>query len=540
MSALSDLRTSCINFSSYPENLLNPQVERELLRLYKKRLAERKDRDLFEPPSSSAFKIPVRDIGGHGPSSEPKQNILDIASLGSWLGDLTLNPDDSSTAHKDPLCRFVYLVSPGHNFPLELSKEALQRIFSYHQIEPWVLDFLFVYGKGSRRREARYNGFRTESTIKSNADTINMLRRSNKQYHLCYDIKSVSQDEEGNPNDIVVRHATIYHQFDVRTKRQLWIIGDPHAQLKRLLEKEYPPSQTNLDKFDDLAQGFKTSLNIHSLFIRWAQREGRSLLHALDTNVDKLTATPLSSVTVITLENVQFQVEKLKEAAAVLRLNDEILSSLQDFYSGIVKDLISTITLDLDSVSNDFNVEIGQQLRETRMLNNHINTLVRILEDRQTAEVFELQNRAMEAQEKAARKQEAANDRQERLNEEMFKLTEESVKAQGIATKKQEEANDRQELLNKKMFTLTQKSQKEAVTMRIITVITLLYLPATFVSTFFSTDVIKFQPEKAYSKRALGAWFGFTLPLLFMTAGGAWWYDRKKKQESTAGEEEEE
>lgn len=109
------------------------------------------------------------------------------------------------------------------------------------------------------------------------------------------------------------------------------------------------------------------------------------------------------------------------------------------------------------------------------------------------------------------------------------------------------------------MKTLSVMSQKEAVAMRIITVVTLLYLPATFVSvgmmcfspvasaetcqTFFSTDVVKYQNQggdsstdanaypTTFSTTAMYRWLQVTLPLTFLTLLVAWLaYRRANKQ----------
>jgi hypothetical protein len=63
--------------------------------------------------------------------------------------------------------------------------------------------------------------------------------------------------------------------------------------------------------------------------------------------------------------------------------------------------------------------------------------------------------------------------------------------------------------------------ENEAIIVRIITIVTLIYLPATFVSTFFSTDVIKYQgqesPEGTFSKIAMVRWMQVTVPLTVLT-----------------------
>lgn len=75
----------------------------------------------------------------------------------------------------------------------------------------------------------------------------------------------------------------------------------------------------------------------------------------------------------------------------------------------------------------------------------------------------------------------------------------------------------KQEALASSMWEFSEKGQKEAIAMRVVTVITLIYLPPTFVSTLFSTDIIKYQDNGRFSKEALGSFLYVTLPLSFLT-----------------------
>jgi hypothetical protein len=122
--------------------------------------------------------------------------------------------------------------------------------------------------------------------------------------------------------------------------------------------------------------------------------------------------------------------------------------------------------------------------------------------------------------------------------------------------------NDREELVQEHLHAQTEELNKniarETVVMRIVTIVTLLYLPATFVSvsrsicfanttnqyqTFFSIDVVKYQPQDSnsmdpdgerFSALALARWLQVTLPLTALTLFGAWYafrvYDPSAKE----------
>ncbi|KAF4816258.1 hypothetical protein CGCSCA5_v006553 [Colletotrichum siamense] len=81
---------------------------------------------------------------------------------------------------------------------------------------------------------------------------------------------------------------------------------------------------------------------------------------------------------------------------------------------------------------------------------------------------------------------------------------------------------DRGELIKQhRLERLNHNMEREAILVRIVTIVTLIYLPATFVSTFFSTDIIKYQdsdsPKGTFSPIAMERWLQVTLPLTSLT-----------------------
>ena len=101
---------------------------------------------------------------------------------------------------------------------------------------------------------------------------------------------------------------------------------------------------------------------------------------------------------------------------------------------------------------------------------------------------------------------------------------------------------EKMESMTKKMHTIAVQTQKETVSMKVITVVTLFFLPGTFISvgaslpashiyqqadlttkTLMSTDIIRFQtgasdePKRVYSSQALELFLEISLPLMAVT-----------------------
>jgi len=94
------------------------------------------------------------------------------------------------------------------------------------------------------------------------------------------------------------------------------------------------------------------------------------------------------------------------------------------------------------------------------------------------------------------------------------------------------------ETMTQDMHEIAQKTKQETVSMRIITLVTLFFLPGTFISTIMSTDIVQYQlsesgkSQKIFQLGALQLYLAITLPLMFGTFfawyGVYWWVNRKE------------
>lgn len=151
---------------------------------------------------------------------------------------------------------------------------------------PSLLEFLHAYGSESGKREVRFSGFRTEIDRGNSATAIHSLGRSSDRFQVVYNLKAVSYDPElSETNRLVIRQATIYHQFDIGTGKQMWIIGDPSAKLKSITDSKYGAKSNNQTQFED---PFKASIDIHLMWTTWVISEWPLIIQILDKKVDEL------------------------------------------------------------------------------------------------------------------------------------------------------------------------------------------------------------------------------------------------------------
>ncbi|CAN9275664.1 unnamed protein product [Alternaria alternata] len=507
-----ELQTSYLHRKSYPANLVpsGTFTYKTKLASYVTRLNEA-ERDFCLVDSEDAiddiFEIPIIDIGtADGKALVPK-NIHSAAKLSEWLGvDILSDASDPTvkqviTRKKDPKCRFICIYAENSRDKLKLTRESLCQIMSYHQIMPVYLDFMLVFGSKSDAKDLRFSGFRDQIQLKpptSGHHEIPELGRSGKIFQLCYNLKSVHLEKRGSekpePTDWSIRDAAFYHQFDVEYGTTLWIVTKGGLDiLDRYQELVGPSVRPGQGAYDDLASCFRSTLATHLLYCQWSTEDWRWYIVWLEEIVDEESSMAVDgprgygyahqNYEPRDLQDLQHWQDKTNEVVMVLEANAKVLRSLRKFYSDLIarkdfplplrnacEDELIAFFSQLDSIIDDFEMQIAR----ARLLAN-------IISDRKELVLQHLQS----------------------------------------------QASERTEQLNRNL-------EREAVVMRIITIVTLIYLPATFVSTFFSTDVIKYQDQdqspsqssdfqnQSFSSLALKRWLQVTIPLTALTLLGAW------------------
>lgn len=136
-----------------------------------------------------------------------------------------------------------------------------------------------------------------------------------------------------------------------------------------------------------------------------------------------------------------------------------------------------------------------------------------------------------------------------------------SMRASQFFAEKAQRSTDNMELVTHSMHDIAQKTKQETVSMRIITLVTLFFLPGTFIGvrvygvfailhllnisqTFMSTDIIRFNANNTqdFQVQGLKLYLGICLPLMLITFSGwygvYWWVNKRQKGQAEPGDEE--
>ncbi|KUJ17136.1 uncharacterized protein LY89DRAFT_585234 [Mollisia scopiformis] len=465
---------------------------------------------------------------------------------------------------------------------------------TYHQVMPAFLDFIFPFGQQIYTRDFFFGGIRHENRLLDSdlGPDLPKLRRSGQEIRVCYSLKSVEKtDEPGEKHSPwSVRQTATYHSFDVETGSALWI----SVKGNDLIQDRVMTATENLGPdqrpFSTKERAFEEAMSIHLINCKWAGEQWRWYLNYLEEELQggagrralsakvvrerrpeekekleflrarsmstKGTSKGRSGMTTFCQSpkpqpnrtrsasresgaeldghsqfsfddsrDIQSLEDKTNEAIFVLNANIDVLGELKVYYHDLVvsQEHVKLFASNHNRVVERFGKQITSIINDLRMQITRAGALLRMLSDRKAlVSLYGILNyrNAAASMTFAAKSQESANN-MERMTRKMEELTVD-------------------------MNELAQKTTQETVSMRIITLVTLFFLPGTFISTIMSTDIVRFQGPnggpgpKTFQAEALKLYVYITLPMMLLTFA-AWFLiyklesrkaDKKRRRKS--------
>ncbi|KAK1759037.1 hypothetical protein QBC47DRAFT_370967 [Echria macrotheca] len=448
--------------------------------------------DLFVQ-DGDGVEVKFRDVELEGDSIvRTKFNAHSEAKVESWLGilqhsDPVSNNKIVAASKKDPKSRMIYIYANNSRDKLRVQRSTVALIFTYHQVMPEYLDFFTCFGLQSTPRDVRFSGFRKRITLPKRGITVaeDPLGRSGYQYQMAYNLKGISTTEEGEWS---IRNAAFYNRFDIISGRSLWVVTKGRKDVYHRYEELTSEDGMEEDiRFGTTDESFVSSLAPHLSFASWSNEDWRGYVRRLEEAVNKESKMAklvprdeghqAKNYQSSDVRRMQIWEEQASEVVIVLEGNVDVLVSLQQFFRGLLADERFPFRDSCADEINDFAANLDTIMRDMKNNISRARALMRTTADR-----------------KELIKQYRADDEADRMRR------------------------------------LTKNMEQEAIVVRIITLVTLVYLPATFVSTLFSTDIVKYQedgyPDGKYSQTAMDRWLQVTVPLTVVTLFAAWCANR--------------
>lgn len=179
--------------------------------------------------------------------------------------------------------RFIH--APHSRERLRTTRTMLMLTFTYHQVMPSFLDFLFPFGKQQHAEDFHFGGFRHENRLAEidRGLSVPEIGRSGRDFRLCYSLKSAEQSKGQQHWPWSIRQTSIYHSFDVETSRATWIVIKGARTMKdRIMSASRSDTQTGMTSFETSDSAFASTLVTHSMFCDWSGENWRWYINYLE------------------------------------------------------------------------------------------------------------------------------------------------------------------------------------------------------------------------------------------------------------------
>ncbi|RSM05248.1 hypothetical protein CDV31_009646 [Fusarium ambrosium] len=264
---LVEFEESLSNFGDYPLNLTRTIDFSYTLEAYKSKLVNSEEQYFDD--------------------SQPRIRIWDLVKsqdgkhVSTSSGDLVHLQKTLKETPTDPYRRFIFLKSGSHRSPLDCTREMMAYLFTHHQIMARFLDFwcAFTY----RETPHSFTHFRNEDYLDSRhrQPGLDVMGRSGIKLQHCFNLLGIerSRDKKGWE----LRHTAAYHSYDLKEGRTLWVVLKGDNTMRKRLESATEESIKKGDMSPHSAHdSFAQTLTDHFLIMQWCIENWESYAESLE------------------------------------------------------------------------------------------------------------------------------------------------------------------------------------------------------------------------------------------------------------------
>ncbi|OCL07328.1 hypothetical protein AOQ84DRAFT_409163 [Glonium stellatum] len=432
-------------------------------------------------------------------------------------------------------------------------------ILSYHQVIPSFLEFIFPYGRQQYAQDFHFSGSREENRLAETEGGVLIpeLGRSGRDIRLCYNLKSAepSNGQKGLPWS--TRQTAVYHSFDIETGQAFWMIVKGDKLMRdRITSTMESLSRQDPNLFDETTQSFTSSLAAHLIVCEWGGEHWRWYIGSLEEQLQDMTGRTLAvkvhKPSQVPTETRTFSPQALSRRTTSAQMNASLVDpNLEKKTSFSSHRTLSWLTKKSMSPSLQTRPEptysppshTEQQtfsfsdLQQTQFVKEKANEALLVLRaNRNVLQELKQHYRSFTDSE-YYRKHLGTG-----CTDKLYGILEyQNMQVNTLLAEKARLSAEHMETMTSDMHVVAWKTKQETVSMKIITLVTLFFLPGTFISTFMSAGIVEFLPastdsasqKKIVSRAALKLFMVISVPLMVLTFttwyAVYWWHDRKEK-----------
>lgn len=186
---------------------------------------------------------------------------------------------------EEPACRFIFIITRNSREPLDCTPEQLVHILTHYQVMALFLENIFTF---TRRSEPHlFATFRSEDYLwgqKPVVGATNDLVGGNLLIQHCFNL--VGLEYEGGRFNF--RQAAVYYQLDMSSGKTVWIVIKGNKVIRHIIE-EFTQGRITVDQLSTPLGAFLFGLDIHLLIYEWATQTWMPYINSLQQNHNDLS-----------------------------------------------------------------------------------------------------------------------------------------------------------------------------------------------------------------------------------------------------------
>lgn len=303
----------CENWPCYPCNLLRPVQLTSTLERYRRCLVD-KEKRLFDPTVEAISLLELND----GDDVYLKGNFQNYSDLRRHL----------LQNRKDPKSRFIFIQAANSRAALSCSRDSFSYLSCFHQVDPSFLNFVFSFGSTEEPLDYHMTGFNCNDTLDVADERlldIPKLGRSGRELRVQYLLRSLERGS--GPTTGNIRQMAVYHTFDLVTGKSLWINVKANDLMETRLKEaiaEFP--ELGSKAMGSLPGAFAATLAAHMVHLEWCDEDWRECINEIEGKIRKI----LTKAQTARIDNQPKGVKPIWSRASTMRTSKTSTSELPE------------------------------------------------------------------------------------------------------------------------------------------------------------------------------------------------------------------
>ncbi|KAK6519178.1 hypothetical protein TWF281_003867 [Arthrobotrys megalospora] len=354
---------------------------------------------------------------------------------------------------------------------LQITEEIIRKILANYLVHPKFIPILATFGERVNATEESYvSYFDKIQEVDPFRTTDSTIFTELSGYEAGYNIKYVARHNRDRPKDpFVVRQIGVYQKFNPRDKIGVWVLLHAASGLKDRLA-------SLLEKFNQQPQDLALQVEMHLTILQYCGEGWRPYIAYLENFAEDLTdrgfySQPVSrpgaeslQIETSDIRELHFLSDKLRRLLQLLNLDILLAQKLLDFVQRLMLSWSNArINVDVNTRLKSLLAGMEEHLFSLRVSQSRVAAIL----DR-TRDISTLVRQVLDFRNEASSRAMSLNLQQ---------LTAASVEE------------------NQHMSAMAAKGAKDTKMMKLITIITATFLPATFVASIFGTNFFNYSSE---------------------------------------------